>query len=204
MKRPIAPPWHTLALAVLLAPIAAPALAQGDASPPAWYREHNEFMTRGGGVFHTDNSRHRSATEPWDQYGLAWEKGPSGQTVHGRLFGLRDGVDGGTFWEFWVYWHPGDGKAYIVQVGGDGTLGVGTLEPPGANGKARSEATFHHPDGTSTRVAHEVENAGDTHATASFDWVDGAWQPRRTYVWTRVGAASGGEASGTGDDGESP
>lgn len=84
----------------------------------------------------------------------------------------------------------------MYQVGGDGTLGVGTLEPPAEDGSQRSEAIFHRPDGGSSRVAHDIRNRGDVHATASFDWVDGAWKPRRTYVWHRVR-----EGEGEGEDG---
>ena len=166
-------------------------------APPAWYHERNDFLTRDGGVFHTDNSAYRSENEPWVAYGLEWEKGPSRQTLRGRLFGIHDGKDAGTFWDFHVFWHPGEGKAFISQVGADGTLGMGILEPPGADGAARSEATMYFVDGTTTRIAHVVRNHGDIHATESFDRVDGAWQPRRSYVWRRV-VAETGIAAGNG------
>ena len=178
----------TLTCALLAAPLAAAESATPE-PPPAWFLEHIEFMTRDGGVFHTDNSRYLSSEEPWEVYGLEWEKGPSRQTLRGRLFGLRGGEEAGTFWEFHTYWHPGEGKAYIYQVGGDGTLGIGTLEPPGADGSARLEQTFYHVGGAVTRVAHVTRDHGDTHETDSLDWVDGAWQARRSYVWHRVRAA---------------
>jgi hypothetical protein len=133
---------------------------------------------------------------------MAWEKGPSRQTLRGRLFGIRDGKDVGTFWDFHVFWHPGEGKAFISQVGADGTLGMGTLEPPSADGSARSEATIYSVDGTTTRIAHVVRNRGDIHAGESFDWVDGTWQPRRSYVWHRVApesATAPGDAGGEGE-----
>jgi hypothetical protein len=155
-------------------------------APPEWYLEHNEFLTRDGGIFHTDNSAYKSEGEPWEAYGLAWEKGPSGLAVRGRLFGLRDGRDAGTFWEFFVYWHPAEGRAYMMQIGGGGALGVGTLEPPREDGSHRSEQTFHSPAGDVTRVAHEIRNQGDVHDTRSFDWAEGEWTPRRHYVWHRV------------------
>lgn len=179
-------PW-TAALLAAAACALLGAGEQGRAVPaPDWYWEHNEFLTRDGGVFHADNSAYRSESEPWDAYGLSWEKGPSGQSLRGRLFGLRDGKDAATFWEFYVFWHPGEGKAYMYQVGLDGTLGTGTLEPPGADGKQRSEQTFHNVDGSTARVAHLALNRGDTHSTESFHWGDGAWKPRRTYVWKRA------------------
>lgn len=176
----------TLALALAAAGPSAAADGDGRTPPPAWYLEHVEFLARDGGVFHADNSRYRSDQEPWDAYGLAWEKGPSGLTLRGQLFSLRDGADAGTNWEFFVFWHPVEAKAYIYQVGGDGTLGVGTLEPPGPDGTQRSEQTFFGMDGTTTRIAHRSRDHGDTHSAESFHWVDGAWQPRRSYEWKRV------------------
>lgn len=163
--------------------------------PPTWFLEHNDFLTRDGGVFHTDNGAWVSEAEPWEAYGLAWEKGPSGMTVRGRLFAIRDGVDAGTFWEFFVYWDPHEGRAHMRQVGGDATLGKGVLEPPAPDGSQRSEEAFLHLDGSVRRLAHVVHNAGDVHETASFDWVDGGWVPRRTYVWHRV---RGEEETATG------
>jgi len=173
--------------AVLLFAVAAlPAAAQEEsAAPPDWYLQHNDFLARDGGVFHAENP-HRSEAEPWEAYGLAWEKGPSGKTLRGRLFGLRDGEDAATFWEFFVYWHPGDRKAYVQQVGGDGTVGSATLEPLEEAGTYRSEATFFNLDGSTARIAHVSRDGGDAHATESFRWADGSWEPMRSYVWRRM------------------
>lgn len=185
-------------IAALLSAVIATPVARGEgggAPPPDWFQEHNEFLSRDGGVFHTDNTAYRSEDEPWETYGLAWEKGPSRQTLRGRLFALRDGKDVGTFFEYFAFWHPGEGKAYIYQVSGDGTLGVGTLDPPAADGTQRSEAVFFGPDGSSWRVAHVARNKGETHHTESFDWADETWKPRRTYVWHRVKAEESADAA---------
>jgi hypothetical protein len=185
--RSLVPP--TLVL-TLFSPSLSAAESGAPEPPPRWYLEHLDFLARDGGVFHTDNSRYRSADEPWEAYGLSWEKGPSRQTLRGRLFGLRGGEDAGTFWELFVFWHPQDRKAYIYQVGGDGTLGRGTLEPPDEDGTQRSEQTFYHVGGATTRIAHLTRDRGETHETESFDWVEGAWTPRRSYTWLRVGRAA--------------
>ena len=152
---------------------------------PDWFREHIDFLSRDGGDFRTDNTPYRSDAEPWDAYGLKWEKGPSGQTVHGRLFGIRDGETSGSFWEYLIYWHPAEGEARIVQVGTGGAVGTGTIEPAAEDGVQRSEQTFFTPEG-SFRMAHLVSNEGDVHDTQVERWVDGAWQPQRGYVWHRV------------------
>lgn len=127
--------WKAALLVAAAAALAAAGEQEKATPAPDWYREHNDFLARDGGDFHTDNSAYRSENEPWDAYGLSWEKGPSGQSLRGRLFGLRDGKDAATFWEFFVFWHPSEGNAFIYQIGRDGTVGIGTLEPPRADGK---------------------------------------------------------------------
>jgi hypothetical protein len=166
---------------------AAGAADPDDDAPPAWFLEHNEFLARDGGVFHADNSEYRSEAEPWDAYGLAWEEGPTRNTLHGRLFGLRDGADVATFWDFFIFWHPGERQAYIYQVGNDGALGVATLDPPGPDGATRSEGVLYRVDGsTPPRIAHDARNHDEIHDTQSFDWIEGVWKPRRAYTWKRV------------------
>ena len=50
----------------------------------------------------------------------------------------------------------------------------------------KSEQTFFQADGTTTRSGHQSHFADpDTYVTESFDIVDGAWEPRRKYVWKR-------------------
>jgi hypothetical protein len=106
----------------------------------------------------------------------------------GRLFGLKDGKEENTFWEFRSVWHPGEKKAYAYQYGGDGTLGVGVMEHRKGN-RTRSDQTFFRPDGSSDRVGHEAwfDEDGAQH-THSFDiQEDGTWKKRRFYIWKRGG-----------------
>jgi uncharacterized protein YciI len=78
----------------------------------------------------------------------------------------------------------------IEQFGASGAVGIGSLAPAGP-GKQRVEQEFHSPDTPPWREAHDsIEEGPDQHRTASFDWADGAWQPRRSYVWRRITTAS--------------
>ena len=48
------------------------------------------------------------------------------------------------------------------------------------------EQTFYNADGIVTRTGHKSRFTGkDTYVTKSFDIVDEAWQPRRSYEWQR-------------------
>jgi hypothetical protein len=43
----------------------------------------------------------------------------------------------------------------------------------------------HAPDGSSTRNRHLTHETATEHDGASFDWVDGEWLKRRSYVWKK-------------------
>jgi hypothetical protein len=40
-----------------------------------------------------------------DAYGITWEWGLNKKSPVDRLYGLRDGKEVGTFWEFREFWH---------------------------------------------------------------------------------------------------
>lgn len=103
----------------------------------------------------------------------------------GRLFALRDGAEAGTLWEFRIFWHPGEERAYVYQFGSGGALGVGSMTPPDADGTMVLEQTFYMPDGSRRRVRHESRTVGDRESGQSFNWVNGGWAPGRNYVWIR-------------------
>lgn len=153
------------------------------AERPQWFDKHLAYMVADGGRWITDNGAYRSEDEPFDAYGTqwTWSLGRAGMT--GRLFGLKDGGEVGDFWQFRVFWHPGEGRAIVQQFNARGDLGVGPLFPVG-EGAMRSVQEFFAPDGTMTRVGHDsIERAGE-HETRSFDILpDGSWRSRRTYVW---------------------
>jgi len=149
---------------------------------PAWLRHDMEQLVAGTGRWITDNSAYKSEGEPWDQYGIEWKWGFAKRSITGRLFGLKDGKNIGTFWDFHMVWHPGRNEAILFQWGSDGTMGEGPMKPDGKGGTAM-EQTFHAPDGGRTRVGHQSRFEGNRHITESFDIKEGAWVPRRTYVW---------------------
>ena len=110
-----------------------------------------------------------------------WKSGFDGMTMTGRLFGLDGGKETPAFWEFRQYWHPGRQEAVVEQFGWGGAFGIGTLTRD-----AVAEQTICNADGTTSQIGHRSEMPdADTRVQASFDIVDGAWRPRRTYTWIR-------------------
>ena len=151
---------------------------------PQWYEDQIAFMTQQSGRWIADNSQYKSETEPFDAFGMEWTPGIGGKSLKGRLFALRDGQEVATFWEFRTFWHPGEKEVVILQFGGNGVVGPGTVTSEGP-GKTRSVQEFFRPDGGSTKVLHESEQQeGGIRITRAYDLApDGATIPRRTYIW---------------------
>jgi hypothetical protein len=188
-RRMIVPGLHSRTLActvVLVAALAAAAASpprnQGSTDVPAWLATEWSRLTAGNGVWTTDNSQWRSANEPWDQYATEWKWGIGRKSLTGRLYGIRDGREGATFWQFRIYWQPEKREAIMLQFGGDGTVGEGTTRSIGPDA-TESIQTFTAPDGSTTQLRHVSTLSDTVHDTQSFDRVDGEWQARRRYIW---------------------
>ena len=177
---------RTLALAIFLA-LAATA-GQAQAQPgraPQWFLDDIKQLTADGGRWIADNSAYESENEPFEAYGTQWVSGFDGDTMTGRLFGVKDGAElTFNFWEFRQYWHPGRKEAVVEQFGWGGALGAGSLMRDGAG--TVSTQTFYNADGSTTRTGHKSAFPDeDTYVTESFDIVGDEWKARRSYVWKR-------------------
>lgn len=148
---------------------------------PRWLHDHMAALTAGTATWVTDNSKFKSADEPFDAYATSWSWGLGRQSLKGRLYGIKDGKEAGTFWEFRLYWQPSEKKAVMLQFG-NGAVGEGTMWEVGPD-STESDQTFSWPDGSQTRLRHLSRLTGGEHLTASFDWSGTEWQPRRTYLW---------------------
>jgi hypothetical protein len=138
------------------------------------------------GTWITDNSAYKSETDSMDAYGIEWSWGLGKKSLVGRLYGIRDGREVGSFWEFREFWHPGEGRLITTQYGSDGTYGTGPHDIKD-DGSSEMLQTFYDPTtGAVSRVGHRSELDGDVHTTRSFDVSpEGEWKDRRTYVWRR-------------------
>ena len=154
----------------------------GGEGMPGWAREHLAALTRGSGRWVASNARYASESETADAYGLEWEWAIGRQGVKGRLFGLRDGEEIGTYWELRTFWHPAERRLVAEQFGAGGRFGHGTIRPTGDR-EVEVEQTFYAADGSASRLLHRSTDRGTSKVDRSFDWQDGAWQPRRQYTW---------------------
>ncbi|MEZ5319682.1 MAG: hypothetical protein R2752_19935 [Vicinamibacterales bacterium] len=139
------------------------------------------------GTWVADNAAYKGPGDPNDAFGIEWQWGLGRQSLVGRLYGIRDGKDIGTYWQFREFWHPGEGRIIATQFGSDGSYGAGPGEIR-PDGSSEYLQTFWDPSaGTVTRVGHRATLEGDVHTTTSFDvGADDVWTVRRTYVWKRV------------------
>ncbi len=165
------------------------AVHEASAEPaPAWFAAYLASEMEHGGLFIADNSAYTSASETDDAYGIDWTWGIGKRSVRGRLFGLANGEETGTYWEMHTVWHPGANEARAYQFGGDGTFAEGTLrlldEAAGIAGGIEILQTFTSPDGSTREVRHVSHPlAGGGNRGASFDKDGDGWKPRRSYDW---------------------
>lgn len=163
------------------------------AEPPAWYLAHMEDLSPDAGAWIADNSAYVSDDEPYEAYGIEWRWALGKQGVTGRLFGIIDDEEVATFWDFRLYWHPGEGRAYLQQFGGNGRFGSGILYPVGED-TYRVEQDFFALDGTISRSGHETVVSDTVHDGYSYRILeDGSWQVQRHYVWKLVSTPDGAE-----------
>jgi hypothetical protein len=150
---------------------------------PQWLEKNMSQAMQGSGKWIADNSRYKSEQEPYDAYGIQYSWGLGKKSLNSRLYGITNGTEAGTFWEYRLFWHPGEKKAFLHQFGGDGTFGSGELKPLGESGKFELIQTFFSPDGSTWQTKHESIETEKERQTISFSYQDGAWKENRTYVW---------------------
>ncbi len=155
---------------------------------PKWLTEHFEFLVSGKGRWIADNAKFKSEREPFDEYGMEWTWGLGKKSLKGRLFGLRDKKELGTFWEFIIFWHPTQRRVIAQQFNGGGIFGEGEMKMVQSEGKAVIELdqTFHGPDGAIWKQRHQNIDGKDEFHAQNFDFVNGKWNPDRIYVWKRA------------------
>lgn len=156
----------------------------GTASPevPGWVRDHFERHVRGSGRWITSNAAYVSEQETDDHYAIEWRWAVGRQGVRGRLFGLRDGDETGTYWELHSYWDPAERRVVADQFGANGAVGTGTIHDRG-DGVFEVVQTFTAPDGSRSRTRHLTTLGAASQTGTSYGWDQGEWKPRRTYTW---------------------
>lgn len=150
---------------------------------PQWVVEDWAVRTAGTGIWITDNSPFKSEQEPFDQYSIQWTYGIGNNHLEGKLFCLQNGERIVTAWSFTEFWDPEKEQVRVLQIGGDGTVGQGTLTRE-ENGQIKEQQSYASPGGGSFETGHLMWFENGEHHTQSFQIVDGVWNKQRKYVWT--------------------
>lgn len=150
---------------------------------PKWYMEK---IQTDEGIWVTDNSQFKNENEPFDKYILSWTLNPLRNSLSGRLYGLTDGQESGTFWDFSQYYDPNTQKVIVMQIGWNGTLGSGPLIATD-NGGYDLAQIFTTPDGTTRKEKHtDIKPNKDIEITTSYSFDENSeWIAGRTYTWQR-------------------
>lgn len=152
---------------------------------PQWYLDEIATLTAGSGRWVADNARYKSDEEPFDAYVTEWRSSFGGTTMTGRLFGMQDGEETASFWEFRQYWHPERREVVVEQFGHGGSAGIGTAWHDGQ--ATKSQQTFYSPARPPSKTGHSSWFPDQqTHVTESFDINGDTWKPRRVYTWKLV------------------
>lgn len=160
----------------------------GRQSMPSWLKDHFVYMTEGNGVWITDNALFKSEQEPFDQYATVWKWGVGQQSIVGRLYALKNNKEVASFWEYRVFWHPHKQSVVFEQFGGSGVIGEAEMRMDSSQILVKSyivDMVFYAFQGVSWRDRHIFTEQGDQHLTQSFEFKDGKWLAKRSYIWKR-------------------
>ena len=152
---------------------------------PQWLTDDWAARIQGSGTWVTDNAAYQSEQEPFDAYGIEWTYGLGNSYLKGRLYGIKEGMEARTFWEFIEYWDPALGEARVIQIGDDGTVGKGRIWK-GSKDRIKERQVFTSPDGTTFEGGHVIWIEDGEQHTQSYSIVDGVWKKHRYYVWENV------------------
>ena len=170
------------AVIVLILGICSFSYAQNEGIP----KEYLDEIATEIGVWIADNSEYKNENEPMEAFALEWKYGPHKNNIYGRLYGLIDGKEVGTYWEFHKYWDPKNKQIVVMQIGWDGTLGIGTTRWTDDN-ETELVQVFTAPDGSQRKLGHRATKMGkDKEVGTSFTINDqNEWIPNRTYTWVK-------------------
>lgn len=142
-----------------------------------------ERMAPGDGWWVTRNDAYTSAdpAEP-DYYAMRFERGPTGLTVSGCMWGGKDDRLVGPFWHFFAAWDPSERAVLLYQVAPGGAVAVGHAVE--RDGVREGVQWLHVPGQPAVRIRHLSERPHpDTLQNRGFAEEGGEWRPRRRYTW---------------------
>jgi hypothetical protein len=155
---------------------------QGQAIPEWFLKEIASEI----GIWVADNSKYVSEDEPSEHYAIEWEITSTKTELVGRLFGMKNGKELGTFWRFRKYWDHTRQVAILEQVATDGTKGSGPFSVTSEHTNELIQ-TFTDGSGNSWKIGHRtIHLSAFRHVGSSYSIDDqGNWTLDRSYTWTK-------------------
>jgi hypothetical protein len=95
-------------------------------------------------------------------------------------------VEVGTFWTFHKYFDTSKNKVVLMQIGYNGSVGIGTIEYKSDNETVLTQ-TFTDPKGISRLEGHKMTYPDDTTEIGSSYSINESdeWTLNRTYTWKK-------------------
>jgi hypothetical protein len=155
--------------------------AKGQETIPEWFITEIKVQE---GTWMADNSKY--SEDGIESYAIEWKLSPLKNSLYGRLYGINDNAEIGTFWTFHKYFDTSKNKVVLMQIGYNGSLGIGTIEYKNNNETVLTQ-TFTDPKGTSRLEGHKMTYPDDTtEIGASYSINEtGEWTLNRTYTWKK-------------------
>ncbi|MEQ8244070.1 hypothetical protein [Fulvivirga sp.] len=136
------------------------------------------------GTWIADNSKY--SEDGIERFAIEWTLSPLKNSLYGRLYGINDNIEIGTFWTFHKYFDTSKNKVVLMQIGYNGSLGIGTIEYKNNNESILTQ-TFTDPQGNSRLEGHKMTYPNDTTEIGSSYSINksGGWTLKRTYTWKK-------------------
>ncbi len=153
-------------------------------SMPDWFLQE---MQNDIGTWIADNADYKNEQERYETYQLTWDWSIKGQCLKGTLYGVHQGKKSPVFWEFRKFWDSQEGKPTVLQMGLNGTYGVGHTQKINEK-ETRLSQVFHAPNGLQYQEGHITTTQSDTLyiGTSYSISPDDQWEQRRTYTWVKA------------------
>ena len=95
-----------------------------EATIPTWVMDNWTSHVAGTGKWITSNQTYQNEQEPYDAYGMHWERGLGKKSIKGRLYCINDGKEVGNVWEFLNFWDSDTKQQRMIQIGATGFVGA--------------------------------------------------------------------------------
>lgn len=152
--------------------------------------EHVAYMSEPGSIWRTSNDLYQ-AQDGASEYFMRFDSAGGGLAMIGCLWGRAGNRSLPPLWVFFAGWDPVSKRGVLYQASPAGAVGFGHWLEGTSDQPSTSHITIRHGDGEILVVRHEhLTRVADVTVDTSYEQVDGDWERRRQYTWTRQPAES--------------